>query len=55
MADTIGELAAALKAHGGLNDEQRRLFVDAGIVMRVVLDDELRRLQTVERELAKRR
>lgn len=55
MADTISELAAALKSHRGLTDEQRRLFVDAGIVIRAVLDDELRRLQTVEQELAKRR
>jgi hypothetical protein len=53
MADTISELAAALRAGGGLNEEQRRLFVDAGLVMRVVLSDEIRRLETVERERRK--
>jgi hypothetical protein len=55
MADTISELAAGLKGHGGMNAEQRRLFADAGMVIRVLLDDELRRLERLEQEFAKRK
>jgi hypothetical protein len=49
MAITVTHLADALKAHRGLNDEERELFNDLGLVVRVILAEELRKLESVGR------